>query len=88
MVSALNAALSFADKSETTAPSPIRWSALRLTATATRCSMKTSRGTLGDMLGDEVQGMFVLDFDGHLQKYDQMESALPNFANSTVLNNY
>ena len=30
-------------------------------------------GALGDTLGDEAQGMVVVDFDGHPQKFDQME---------------
>ena len=30
-------------------------------------------GALGDTLGDEAQGMVVVDFDGHPQKCDQME---------------
>ena len=30
-------------------------------------------GALGDTLGDEARGMVVVDFDGHPQKFDQME---------------
>ena len=30
-------------------------------------------GALGDTLGDEAQGIVVVDFDGHPQKFDQME---------------
>ena len=28
---------------------------------------------MADTLGDEAQGMVVLDYDGHPQKYDQVE---------------
>ena len=30
-------------------------------------------GALADTLGDEARGMVVVDFDGHPQKFDQME---------------
>ena len=30
-------------------------------------------GQLGDTLGEEAQGMVVVDFDGHPQKFDHME---------------
>ena len=30
-------------------------------------------GALGDTLGDEARGIDVVDFDGHPQKFDQME---------------
>ena len=34
---------------------------------------KLEDGTLGETLGDEAQGMVVIDPDGHPQKYDQMQ---------------
>ena len=34
---------------------------------------KLEDGILGETLGDEAQGMVVIDPDGHPQKYDQME---------------
>ena len=44
----------------------------RIRATA-RQARHLEDGTLADTLGDEAQGMVVLDCDGHPQKYDQME---------------
>ena len=43
----------------------------RIRAT-TRVSRKLDDGTLAETLGDEAQGMVVVDFDGHPQKHDQM----------------
>ena len=45
----------------------------RIRAT-TRASRKLQDGTLADTMGDEAQGMVVVDADGHPTKYDQMES--------------
>ena len=44
----------------------------RIRAT-TRVSKKLADGTISQTLGDESRGMVVLDFDGHPQKYDQLE---------------
>ena len=44
----------------------------RIRAT-TRASRKMEDGALGDTLGDKARGMVVVDFDGHPQKFDQME---------------
>ena len=44
----------------------------RIRATA-RQARHLEDGTLAETLGDEAQGMVVLDYDGHPQKYDQVE---------------
>ena len=36
-------------------------------------SRKLEDGTLAETLGDEAQGMVVVDYDGHPQKYDAVE---------------
>ena len=46
-------------------------------------SRKLDDGTLAETLGDEAQGMVVVDFDGHPQKYDQMQ-ILSNFVAKEV----
>ena len=47
----------------------------RIRAT-TRVSKRLADGTISQTLGDEARGMVVLDFDGHPQKYDQLEVAI------------
>ena len=54
----------------------------RIRAT-TRVSRKLDDGTLAETLGDEAQGMVIVDFDGHPQKYDQMQ-ILSNFVAKEV----
>ena len=44
----------------------------RIRAT-TRESRKLEEGSIGETLGDEARGMVVLDYDGHVFKYDQLE---------------
>ena len=39
-------------------------------------SRKLEDGTLAETLGDEAQGMVVVDYDGHPQKYDAVEIML------------
>ena len=44
----------------------------RIRAT-TRVSRKLEDGSIGETLGDEARGMAVVDFDGHPQKFDQLQ---------------
>ena len=39
-------------------------------------SKRLADGTISQTLGDEARGMVALDFDGHPQKYDQLEVAI------------
>ena len=44
----------------------------RIRAT-TRVSRRLEDGSIGETLGDEARGMVVVDFDGHPQKFDQLQ---------------
>ena len=55
----------------------------RIRAT-TRCTRMPEDDTLQRTLGDEARGMVIVDFDGHPQKYDEMQIMSDIVAKETV----